>query len=240
MASLLLTTGCGRFLSLYAFLFVNPKLVDPKLISSDALIDLIVDEIVLGRVAALATDTVFGLIGSAADCDALDSIASIKGRDASVAMPVIIGARTQLTSLVPSEMLNRQSVSKLIDSLWPGPLTIVLPLIPGRICDRYFSGGTVGLRLPADSRLREIAKRAGPIVATSANEHSKPVLESGREVLKAFGGRSVRNGLSVVVDERARYEAASTVVEVSSASYRVIRPGAVSESAVAKAFGSGN
>ena len=219
---------------------MNPKLVDPNLISSDAVIDLIVDEIVLGRVVALATDTVFGLIGSAADCGALDSIASIKGRDASVTMPVIIGTRTQLTSLVQSEILDGPSVSRLIDALWPGPLTVVLPLVPGVICDRYFSGGTVGVRLPADSRLRKIAKRAGPIVATSANEHSKPVLECGQEVLEAFAGRSVRNGLSVVLDERARDEVASTVVEVQDEKYRVIRQGAVSASAVAKAFGLDN
>lgn len=219
---------------------MKPQLVNPELISFDALIDLLAGELLSGKIVALATDTVFGLVGCAGDCDALDSIASIKGRDASVAMPVIIGSRRQLTSLVPLEILGDQRISKLIDTFWPGPLTVVLPLIPGAVCDRFFSAGTVGIRLPADSRLCQIATRVGPIVATSANEHSKTVLESGQEVLEAFGTSSLSRGLSVVLDEHARSASASTVVEVSKAGYRLIREGAVSGQAIAHAFGLGD
>lgn len=223
----------------YAYFTVNPKLVDPASISFDSLVELLATELLAGRVVAMATDTVFGLIGSAASCDALDSIASIKGRGPSVSMPVMIAERAELDSLVPSAVLGDTAISGLLDRFWPGPLTVVLPLLPGSICDRFFSSGTVGVRLPDDLRLRAVAKKVGPVVATSANEHGKPTLRSGREVLDELVRTGQGSGMSVVLDEFSRSERASTIIEVTGKSFRLIREGAISADTIAKAFSIG-
>ena len=205
----------------------------------DSLVELLATELLAGRVVAMATDTVFGLVGSAASCDALDAIAFIKGRDPSMSMPVVIAELGGLDSLVPSAVLGDTAIFRLFDRLWPGPLTVVLPLLPGSICDRFFPSGTVGVRLPEDLRLREVAKKVGPMVATSANEHGKPTLRSGREVLNELVRTGQGSGLSVVLDEPSRSESASTIIEVVGKNFRVIREGAISADTIAKAFSIG-
>ncbi len=207
--------------------------------SFDSLVELLASELLAGGVVAMATDTVFGLVGSAANCDALDAIAFIKGRDPSVSMPVMIAGLADLDSLVPSGVLEDAAVSSLFESLWPGPLTVVLPLLSGSICDRFFPSGTVGVRLPDDVRLREVVKKVGPVVATSANEHGKPTLRSGREVLNGLARAGQGRGLSVVLDESSRSESASTIIEVVGKRFRVIREGAISADTIAKAFSIG-
>ncbi len=221
---------------IYACFSVNPKLVSPAPILLDSLVELLAVELLSDRVIAMATDTVFGLIGRAASCHALDLIASIKGRDPSVSMPVIIGDRAQLDSMVPKTVLGEAAVSGLFDKFWPGPLTVVLPLLSGAICDRFFSSGTVGIRLPDDLRLQAVARRVGPLVATSANEHGKVTLRSGREVMNDLVETGVGATLSVVLDEQSRSEFASTIVEVAGRNFRLIREGAISGDAIATAF----
>ncbi|MDA8081702.1 MAG: Sua5/YciO/YrdC/YwlC family protein [Actinomycetota bacterium] len=221
---------------IYAYFIVNPKLVDPASMSFDSLVELLSTELLADKVVAMATDTVFGLVGSAASCEALDAIALIKGRDPSVSMPVVISKLADLDSLVPSAVLEDPVISHLFDRLWPGPLTVILPLLPGSICGRFFPSDTVGVRLPADLRLREVAKKVGPMVATSANEHKKATLRSGREVLNELGRTSQGNALSLVLDESSRSESASTIVEVVGKNFRVLREGAISTDTIAKAF----
>lgn len=214
-----------------------PKLVDPNVISFDSLIGLLSAELISDRVIALATDTVFGLVGRAASCEALSAIAAIKGREAWVAMPVLIGEASQLELLVPAGTMGRPAVARVFEVFWPGPLTVVLPLRPGVLCDSFFPAGTVGVRLPDDPRLQALARRAGPLVGTSANKHGKPTLRTGREVVEELAKEGPAEGLGIVVDEASRSELASTVIEMTETGYRLIRVGAISAEAVAKAFG---
>ena len=218
---------------------VKPVLADPDLLSMDSLIELLADRLLSGEVVALATDTVFGLVGCAANCRALTAIARIKGRDPSIAMPVLIGERSQLDLLVPSPISSDENVAKLIDAYWPGPLTIVLPLRSGAVCESFFPGGRIGVRLPDDLRLQTLVSRTGPVVATSANKHGKPTLRSGSEVMAELVSEEGSPGLAVVVNEGSRSGIASTIVEVNAAGFRVIREGGISGEAVGRVFGVG-
>ncbi len=205
----------------------------------DSLIELLADRLLSGEVVALATDTVFGLVGCAANCGALTAIARIKGRDPSIAMPVLIGERSQLDLLVPSQISSDENVAKLIDAYWPGPLTIVLPLRSGAVCESFFPDGHIGVRLPDDLRLQALVRRTGPVVATSANKHGKPTLRSGSEVMAELVSEEGSPGLAVVVNEGSRSGIASTIVEVNAAGFRVIREGGISGEAVGRVFGVG-
>lgn len=221
----------------YAFLFVSTRFIDPNSISFDSLVDLLAEELLADSVIAIATDTVFGLVARAASCSALDSIISIKGRSHSVAMPVIIGERQQLELLTAKASAESPNISSLLDAFWPGPLTLVVPLRKGVVCDSFFEAGTVGVRLPDDARLRSLATKAGPLVATSANKHGEPTLRSGREVLEQLSRSESGKDLAVVLEESSRSSLASTVIQLSDDNYNLIREGAISEEAIAKVFG---
>lgn len=221
---------------LYAYSSVTTQLVDPRSISPDELLELLACTLLNEEIVAMATDTVFGLIGSATSCRAIESIAAIKKRMEHIPMPVVIGDLSQMDLLFSKVSLGERDWSSHFEEFWPGPLTVVVPLRKGILCDRFFATGTVGLRLPDDDRLRNLAKLVGPLVATSANVHGRPTLQSGTEVLAEMGNSGALLGLSVVLDEISRSTLSSTVVELSDEGYRIVREGAISRITVERAF----
>ena len=57
---------------------------------------------------------------------------------------------------------------------WPGAVTLVLP-ITGALTDHLHPGGTsLGLRVPACQRARELLRLSGPLATTSANRSGQP------------------------------------------------------------------
>jgi L-threonylcarbamoyladenylate synthase len=58
--------------------------------------------------------------------------------------------------------------SVMMHRFWPGPLTIVLPAKHGLPFEVAHTG-EIGIRVSSDPIARELARRVGPIAATSAN-----------------------------------------------------------------------
>lgn len=215
---------------------MKSQLIDVSEVSYQLLLDDICSHLRDGKVVAMATDTVFGLVASAKDCAALEAVAAIKQRDSSISMPVLIGELSQFQLLCRHKLEQLQVDDDALWKFWPGPLTVVVELRQGALCDRYFQSGTVGIRLPNDQRLRDIANKVGPIVATSANLHGFPTPTSGKEVLRQLGPSSLSLGLSMVLDEESRSEVASTVIDISGSEHRIVRIGKISANALSSAF----
>ncbi|MBJ8192801.1 L-threonylcarbamoyladenylate synthase, partial [Bacillus cereus] len=64
----------------------------------------------------------------------------------------------------------------LINMFWPGPLTLVLPVVPQALSSRVTAGlDTVGVRMPDHPiALRLIAEAGCPLAAPSANRSGRP------------------------------------------------------------------
>ncbi|MHC4473692.1 MAG: Sua5/YciO/YrdC/YwlC family protein, partial [Planctomycetota bacterium] len=109
---------------------------------------------------------------------------------------------------------------RLVDRLWPGPLTLVVP-------DR--SGEMTGFRLP-DSRVARafLGGAATPVVATSANLAGQEPMVSGKDVTRAMKGRVD----AIISAGKTRLAAPSTVVRVEGATWEVLRPGFLTEEQV--------
>jgi L-threonylcarbamoyladenylate synthase len=105
-----------------------------------------------GGVVLLPTDTIYGLHAVAADEAAVARIAEIKGREEGKRFVVIGASMDQLVE-------SGAAVPELLRSIWPAPLTAVVP----------HPGGSLAVRVPDLGWLREIVKRTGPLVSTSAN-----------------------------------------------------------------------
>ncbi len=94
---------------------------------------------------------------------------------------------------------------------WPGPLTLVLDR-PG--------GGTVGLRVPAGSAVRDVLEAYGePLYATSANPSGKPAPRALEDVDPA-----VRTAADFAVRGEPGSGEASVVVDLSEGKIRLLRP----------------
>ena len=106
-----------------------------------------------GGLAAFATETVYGLGANALDATAAARIFDAKQRPAFDPLIVHIADRSMLDPLVQS---IPAAATKLMDLIWPGPLTLVLPKRPC-VPDLVTSGlDTVGVRLPAHEQAREL------------------------------------------------------------------------------------
>ena len=180
-----------------------------------------------GGVAALPTDTVYGLVADAENESAVKKVFSIKGREAVKALPVFV------RDLEVARHYARfdPELVPFLEKIWPGSMTIVLRKKPLMLPD-IISGGakTVGLRIPAHPFLTAVLREfSRPLTATSANFSGEESAGSGEEVRRTFRGRVPRPDLLIDAGVLP-LSSSSTVLDMTSpANPRILRMGAVSK-----------
>lgn len=182
-----------------------------------------------GSVVAVPTDTVYGLAASLAHPDAVATLFRLKRRPTSMALPVLVGSRDVIAAL---EVTWPEKAQRLSDALWPGPLTIVVPVDP-RFAASVGGVDSVGFRVPNDELLLDVLDQCGALAVSSANEHGEPPCRSAEEVLRALGSNGL---LDAVLNGGERNGAVSTVVEIVGDSWRILRSGAISDEGIERAI----
>ncbi len=172
-------------------------------------------------IVAMRSDTVYGLHGVAPATGA--RLAALKGR-ADAAKPLLVlvaGARA-------AEAVTGTAPPPALAALWPGPLTIVLPVAQPAPSPVAAGAASLAVRVPADPALRAIITAVGaPLYSTSANRAGEPPLGEPAALRAAFGGR-----VELIVDDGAVTAAApSTIVDATVAPPRILRAGAAAVSA---------
>lgn len=179
-----------------------------------------------GGIIAYPTETFYGL-GVRFDMpDSLKRLYELKRRPAEKAMPVIIGDRESLSHIVSEKWLENipDAAEALMETLWPGPLTLLLPAKEG-ISEFLTAGtGTIAVRIPGESFALRMAKRACfPITATSANLSGMPPAVEADEVIRYFG-----ENIDLLIDGgRAPGGSPSTIADISGPGIRIVREGAI-------------
>ena len=171
-----------------------------------------------GDIVGLPTDTVYGLAADPWHSGAADRLFSVKGRPRSVELPVLVAGEDQALGLViglPDAAL------RLMKAFWPGALTLVLPRRPGLVADLGDDDATIGLRCPAHPVPLAICREIGPVATTSANRHGMPPVTSASALAATL------NGVAIVLDAGECDAAASTVVDATGETPRLLREGAV-------------
>jgi L-threonylcarbamoyladenylate synthase len=157
-----------------------------------------------GKVALVPTETVVGLVAAEAG---LSRIREIKGRDADKPVALLCASAQEAFALAANVPPLAQTLAA---AYWPGPLTLVLDS-PG--------GGTVGVRVPADSAVRAVLAAYGePLYATSAN----PSGERAPMGLEEVDAR-VSEAVDRVVGGEPGTGEASAVVDLSGGMARLLR-----------------
>jgi L-threonylcarbamoyladenylate synthase len=171
-----------------------------------------------GEAIVIPTDTVYGVASLPAFTARLFAV---KARPTDVALPVLVADRAQAESIAVFSPL----AARLADEHWPGGLTIVLPRAAGFDADLGGTdASTVGVRVPDHDVPRELARRVGPLVTTSANLHGRPTPATAAEVAAELVD------VAVVVDGGPCAGAPSTVVRVVGDSVDILRQGSVTVS----------
>jgi len=173
-----------------------------------------------GGVIAYPTETAYGLGADALDREACERVFSLKGRERTKALPVIVcdlGQLASLSSPIPD------TVRVLAGRFWPGPLTVVVPLRP-ELRDVFDGETTVAVRVSGLPLARELARVSGRcLTATSANLSGGEPARSATQVSATFGDR-----LDLILDGGKTSDLRpSTIVDLVGDEPRLIREGPV-------------
>ncbi len=178
-----------------------------------------------GGLVALPTETVYGLGANALDAAAVARIFAAKQRPAwdpiivHIAGPV--ADNPMLAALVTS---IPDTVHKLMQAFWPGPLTLLLPR-SAAVPDAVTAGRSlVGIRMPAHPVAFELIRIAGvPVAAPSANVFGHISPTTAAHVLEDLDGR-----IDAVLDSgSAQHGVESTVLDPNQMPMMIYRPGAI-------------
>ncbi|MGV8077950.1 MAG: L-threonylcarbamoyladenylate synthase [Methanosarcina sp.] len=174
-----------------------------------------------GGTVAFPTETVYGLGADGLNPGAVRKIFEAKERPPGNPLSLLVHSREDLEKVaknIPEKAL------KLMDSFWPGPLTIILE--KNDIVPEITSGNlqSIGLRMPDHRIPLELVKRAGtPLAAPSANLSGKPSPSLAVHVVADLSGR-----IDAIIDGGdAAIGLESTVVDMTVEPPVVLRPGAV-------------
>jgi tRNA threonylcarbamoyl adenosine modification protein (Sua5/YciO/YrdC/YwlC family) len=172
-----------------------------------------------GEAVILPTDTVYGLAVALSVPGATKLLFALKDRPEGVPIAVLVASPAQAQELVepPSP-----AVARVLDALWPGPLTVVLRRRADVHVDIGGDGSTVGVRCPDHALLRRLADEVGPLATTSANRHGEPTPETASAAAAALTAE-----VAVVIDGGPCRGIASTVVDGTDDALPVLRPGPI-------------
>lgn len=204
--------------------------VDPEEPDEDA-VRRAASALMKGGLVAFPTETVYGLGADAFNADAARRIFQVKGRPAD--NPLIVHVEGpeglwRVASSVPEEAW------RLVERLWPGPLTIVVPRDP--IVPKVVTGGleTVAVRSPAHRVALKLIETANlPIAAPSANRSGRPSPTSGLDVL-----RDLDCSVDLILDAgETFFGVESTIIDFTRHPPVVLRPGPITPEDVERVIG---
>ena len=175
-----------------------------------------------GAPVAVPTETVYGLAADATNGEAVARIYAAKGRPSF--NPLIV----HVPSLAAAQAIAGfdAHATALADRFWPGPLTLVLPLLPDAGIASLVTAGlpTIALRVPAHPVIQALLAAAGvPLAAPSANASGRISPTTATHVATSLGGR-----IPLILDGGATERGIeSTIAAIGDEGVRLLRPGPI-------------
>ncbi len=174
-----------------------------------------------GGIVAFPTETVYGLGADVFNAYAVAKIFEVKRRPRFDPLIVHVSDKDSVYNLaqhVPAQ------AAKLMETFWPGPLTIIFEKqdrVPGIVTAGL---STVGIRMPSHPVAQGLIKTLGhPIAAPSANPFGYVSPTRARHVAKMFAHR-----VSIILDGgNSRFGIESTIISIHDGIARIHRHGAI-------------
>ncbi len=179
-----------------------------------------------GRLVAFGTETVYGLGADAGNDRAVAAIYAAKGRPSF--NPLISHVHDVASAAVLGDMDARATT--LADALWPGPLTLVLNKNGDAPVSKLTTAGleTVAVRVPAREAARAFLAEAGvPVAAPSANRSGAISPTRAEHVAASLPGPGDGGPVMILDDGPCDIGLESTVVDLSTDTATLLRPGGV-------------
>lgn len=205
---------------------IHPDEPEPELIRYVA------NHLSAGMVAALPTDTFYGLAVDPVNLRAVEQIYEIKTRARHKPLSLLVATTEHAYELARDV---DTAFDRLAEKFWPGPLTIIMKAgsrLPLRVTAHT---GNVALRVPEAAIPRAIVEQLGlPITATSANLQGMPECSWAGCVRDQLGSQ-----VPLIVDGGPTARSVpTTIVDLSGGgnSWMILREGAIPTHEIALAL----
>ena len=184
-----------------------------------------------GQLVAFPTETVYGLGANAFDVKAVRSTFAAKGRPSDNPLIVHVYCKEQIYQVARRVTPDAE---KIIDSLMPASITIVLP--KRDVIDDCITAGldTVAIRMPKSAEARAFLEACNvPVTAPSANASGRPSPTTWQRVKDDMDGKIA----AVLCGQPCEVGIESTVLDLSSDIPLVLRPGVVTPQQIEQILG---
>lgn len=175
-----------------------------------------------GGVIAHATETVYGLACRWDNEAALERVAIIKQRPPEQPYSLLVN---DVASIFQLTGLDNLQMHNFLETLFPAPVTVLLPRIRDAKIAFWNDFPLLGFRLPDDPLCQKLVAAAGvPLITTSANLSGEAPPVSAEKL-----SGEIAQQVDFILDSGScKYQIPSTIVQLNSTldTYRIIRTGA--------------
>lgn len=197
------------------------------------------ENILRGDLVAMPTETVYGLAANAEDQEACQKIYAMKNRPSANPLIIHVASFAQAQNFA---IFNDDA--RLLASLWPGPITMVLPKKQNALLAACVTAGldTVAIRIPGHEIALKLLNACGkPLAAPSANISGQLSSTSSNHVAGYFANSNVLiipdsyEGSSVA--DTGKYGLESTIIDLTTPEPTILRYGFITPDLIESILG---
>lgn len=183
------------------------------------------DDVILslqsGKLVVIPTDTLYGIVCSARDKEAVERLYVLRGRDESKPCIILIA---DISDLQEFGIALNGTDTEILRQHWPGKVSVVFDCSDEDEKWTYLHRDTqtLAFRIPDDVDVRNLLHKTGPLLAPSANIQGRPSAHTVLEAKNYFG-----NQVTMYVDGGYRESLPSTVARLRDGTWEVLRQGEV-------------
>ena len=167
-----------------------------------------------GNIIIYPTDTVWGIGCDPFNQKSVDNLFKIKGKKEE-GLSILINNK----ELISEYCLMTKKNKKIINKLFPGPVTVILKS-KVNFAKGVARNGNIAIRIPNNKTSISLAKE-NPIITTSANMHGMDVVKDMNEAREIFGNSCIYlNGEKPIGIE-------STIINLTENIPKIVRIGAL-------------
>ncbi len=171
-----------------------------------------------GKIGVMATDTIYGIVGSALDSETVERIYSIRKRTPDKPMIILISSFQDLRKF---DIKLSKAQIEFLKKVWPNPISVILPCLSKKFTYLHRGKNSLAFRMPKNEMLLKVLQKVGPLVAPSANYEGEKPSENIAEAKKYFDKE-----ISFYVDGGEIKSKPSTILELKdSGSFILLRQG---------------
>ncbi|MDR0334506.1 MAG: threonylcarbamoyl-AMP synthase [Methanomassiliicoccaceae archaeon] len=174
-----------------------------------------------GGLIVYPSETVYGIGADIFNESAMKKVFLAKHRPFDMPLSVGVADKRMAAKIADID----ENAEKLIDMFMPGPLTIIVRKnenVPDIVTS---NSQKVGIRIPDHPAAMQIMRKTGPIVATSANLHSRPDPVRMEEAKRDLG-----DAVAAYIDDGpCPLGKPSTIIWLMDGEVEIIRQGAITK-----------